>query len=248
MRRKLAAGNWKMNGSIAALEMIDQLSQAHGDAGCEILLCPPAPFLIPAREKASSGPVAIGAQTCHAATAGAHTGDISASMIAETGATHVIVGHSERRESYGETDAEVQAKAKAGQNAGLVAIVCLGESLEQREAGEALPVIKAQLKGSVPAGSTGADLVVAYEPIWAIGTGKIPTMAEIAQVHATLRADLKDLLGDAGNDVRLLYGGSVKPGNAADIFALPDVDGALVGGASLKAADFSPIIQALDAS
>ncbi|MEM9577171.1 MAG: triose-phosphate isomerase [Pseudomonadota bacterium] len=248
MRRKLAAGNWKMNGSLAALEMIEHLSTAHADAGCEILLCPPASFLIPALGKASGGPVAIGAQTCHPAARGAHTGDISAPMIVETGATHVIVGHSERRESYREADAVVQAQAEAAQGAGLVAIVCLGESLAQREAGEALPIIKAQLKGSVPPGSSAHNLVVAYEPIWAIGTGKIPTMAEIAEVHATLRADLKNILGEAGDAVRLLYGGSVKPGNAADIFALPDVDGALVGGASLKAEDFSPIIQALDAS
>ena len=248
MRRKLAAGNWKMNGSVAALDMIGQLAKMHGNAGCDTLLCPPAPFLVPACERASGGPVAIGAQTCHASPAGAHTGDISAQMVAETGAAYVIVGHSERRESYNETDEDVQAKAAAAQAAGLVAIVCLGESLTQREAGDALPVIRAQLKGSVPADSTGAELVVAYEPIWAIGTGKIPTMEEIAEVHAVLRADLISILGTEGSKVRVLYGGSVKPGNAADIFALPEVDGALVGGASLKADDFSPIIQALEAS
>jgi triosephosphate isomerase (TIM) len=248
MRRKLAAGNWKMNGSVAALEMIDVLSRAHDGATCDILICPPAHLLFPAAARAGNGPVAIGGQTCHAAEKGAHTGDISAPMLVETGARYVILGHSERREAYAESDADVCAKAEAAQTAGLVAIVCLGESLEQREAGDALPVIRDQLKNSIPPQSTGATLVVAYEPIWAIGTGKIPTMEEIAEVHATLRADLCALLGDAGNDVRLLYGGSVKPGNAADIFALPDVDGALVGGASLTADDFGPIIAALSQS
>jgi triosephosphate isomerase len=248
MRRKLAAGNWKMNGTAADLAMIGDLSATHGDAGCDILICPPAHLLVTAVSEAGSGPVRIGGQTCHPAASGAHTGDISAPMLAETGATHVIVGHSERREAYGETDADVQARAAAAQAAGLAAIVCIGESLAQREAGEALPVIRAQLRGSVPPGSTGATLVVAYEPIWAIGTGKIPTMEDIAEVHATLRADLGALLGAEGDKVRLLYGGSVKPGNAAQIFALPEVDGALVGGASLKTSDFSPIIAALAAS
>lgn len=248
MRRKLAAGNWKMNGSIAALDMVGELSAAHAAPGCDIVICPPAPLLAQAVDRAAGGSVGIGGQDCHSETSGAHTGDISAQMVAETGASHVIVGHSERREAYGESDSGVQAKAAAAQAAGLVAIVCLGESLAQREAGEALDVIRAQLKGSVPAVSTGANLVVAYEPIWAIGTGKIPTMEEIAEVHAVLRADLLTLLGDEGQNVRLLYGGSVKPGNAADIFALPEVDGALVGGASLKTADFSPIIAALEAS
>ncbi|MFK7762818.1 MAG: triose-phosphate isomerase [Roseobacter sp.] len=247
MRQKLAAGNWKMNGSVAALEMIGTLAETHANARSEILLCPPAHLLQAASARAARGPVKVGAQNCHAAEKGAHTGDISAAMVTETGATFVIVGHSERRESYDETDADVQSKAHAAQNAGLVAIVCLGESLEQREAGDALPLIRAQLKGSVPVGSTAVSLVVAYEPIWAIGTGKIPTMDEIAEVHAVLRADLNTLLGAEGAGVRLLYGGSVKPGNAAEIFALPDVDGALVGGASLKAEDFSPIIAALDA-
>lgn len=237
-----------MNGSLAALEMVDALKDAHAGADCEILLCPPAHLLQAAATRASGTLVQIGAQTCHAAQSGAHTGDISAPMLADVGASHIIVGHSERRESYGESDADVQAKAQSTQAAELVAIVCLGESLAQREAGDALPVIREQLKGSVPTESTAANLVVAYEPIWAIGTGKIPTMDEIAQVHAVLRADLCQLLGVEGSNVRLLYGGSVKPGNAADIFALPDVDGALVGGASLEAADFSPIITALDAS
>jgi triosephosphate isomerase len=248
MRRKLAAGNWKMNGSLEALGMIPDLASVHGEADCEILICPPAPFLMAAVGHAQGGSVRIGAQDCHAAASGAHTGDIAAAMVAETGATHVILGHSERREAYGESDATVQAKALAAQSAGLVAIVCLGESLAQREAGEALPIIRAQLERSVPESSTAGNLVVAYEPIWAIGTGKIPSMENIAEVHAILRRDLMAMLGKDGEGIRLLYGGSVKPGNAAEIFALPDVDGALVGGASLTFADFSPIVAALDAA
>ncbi|MEP1611114.1 MAG: triose-phosphate isomerase [Roseobacter sp.] len=248
MQRKLAAGNWKMNGSCDALEMIDALAAAHPDASCDILLCPPATLLFPATGKASNTPVKIGAQTCHPAEKGAHTGDISATMVHETGAAYVIAGHSERREAYGQTDADVQAIALAAQTAGMIAIVCLGETLEQRETGQALDVIRQQLKGSVPGASTAETLVVAYEPIWAIGTGKIPTMSEIAEVHAVLRQDLNGLLGDEGARISLLYGGSVKPNNAAEIFALPDVNGALVGGASLSAKDFSPIITALDES
>ena len=248
MPRKLAAGNWKMNGSPEALAMIDALSEAHDGVNVGILICPPAHLLAAARAQAQNGPVKIGAQNCHSAPSGAHTGDISAKMLADVGAEAVIVGHSERREAYGETDADVRAKAEAAQGAGLTAIVCLGESLDQREAGEALPVIRSQLAGSVPPDSSAENLVVAYEPIWAIGTGKIPTMDQIAEVHACLRADLVKSLGAAGNDVPLLYGGSVKAANAAEIFALPDVDGALVGGASLTAEDFSPIITALNQS
>lgn len=248
MRRKLAAGNWKMNGSRASLDMLETLAAAHRVSTCDIVICPPHPLLFPAAKICGSGPVQVGAQDCHTAAKGAHTGDIAAGLIAETGAHYVIVGHSERREAHGESDAQVRAKAEAAIAAGLTAIVCIGESLEQREAGEALGVIKAQLAGSVPDGSTGATLVVAYEPIWAIGTGKIPTLEQIAEVHASLRAELVGRFGDTGKGIRLLYGGSVKPENAAGIFAIADVDGALVGGASLKAEDFSPIIAALDAS
>lgn len=248
MPRKLAAGNWKMNGDAQALTMIDTLNTAHGAAQIDILICPPAHLLGTAQMRHANGIVKFGAQNCHHADKGAHTGDISAGMLQTVGAEAVIVGHSERREAYGETDALVCAKASAAQSAGLTAIVCLGESLEQREAGQALPVIRAQLEGSVPPDSTAKNLVVAYEPIWAIGTGKIPTMEQIAEVHSCLRADLIERLGPSGDDIPLLYGGSVKAANAADIFALANVDGALVGGASLTADDFSPIITALDQS
>lgn len=249
MRRKMAAGNWKMNGTQDSLDMLDALGRAQGDTRCDIVICPPAPLLISAAARCVQGPVHIGAQDCHAEASGAFTGDTAAPLIAETGARYVIVGHSERREGYGETDATVRAKAEAAQAAGLTTIVCIGESLTQREADDALSVITAQLLGSAPETSTGDSLVVAYEPIWAIGTGKVPTMDQIAEVHATLRHELVTRFGaEAGQAIRLLYGGSVKPGNAADIFAVPDVDGALVGGASLKAADFSPIISALAAS
>ncbi len=245
MQRKLAAGNWKMNGDVQALSMLDTLAQAHNKAQTDILICPPAHLLSQAVARAAPGPVNIGGQNCHHAASGAHTGDISAGMLRETGATAVILGHSERREAYHESDADVRAKATAAQNAGLLPLVCLGESLAERDAGEALAVIRGQLQGSVPENSTGDTLVIAYEPIWAIGTGKIPSMAQIAEVHACLRNDLREMLGDTGASVRLLYGGSVKASNAAEIFALPHVDGALVGGASLTAEDFSPIITAL---
>lgn len=245
MRRKLAAGNWKMNGSVPGLDMIGKLNLAHPECPCDVLICPPAPLLVHALQNTAGSPVAIGAQDCHAEEKGAHTGDHSAAMLAEIGASYVIVGHSERRASYGETDTQVAAKAEAARKAGLTAIVCIGESLEQREAGEALDVITEQLKGSVPDDSSGDSLVVAYEPIWAIGTGKIPTMDQIAEVHALMRRELRDRFGDEADAIRLLYGGSVKPDNAAEIFALDDVDGALVGGASLASEDFSPIITAL---
>lgn len=248
MRRKLAAGNWKMNGVQADLDVLDRLNAAHVETQCDIVICPPHPLLIPSSARCAQGPVSIGAQDCHAEPKGAFTGDISADMIADTGARYVIVGHSERREAYGDSDAQVCAKATAAQAGGLIAIVCIGESLAQREAGEALGVLTSQLAGSVPEGSTGANLVVAYEPIWAIGTGKIPTLDQIGEVHAALRTELVARFGAQGDAIRLLYGGSVKPGNAADIFATADVDGALVGGASLKAEDFSPIIDALAAS
>lgn len=246
MRRKLAAGNWKMNGTQASLAELDSLSLLHRQPTCDILICPPAQLLAPAQLR--SGTIRIGAQDCHAERRGAFTGDISARMIADIGASYVIVGHSERREGYGETDNTVRAKAEAAQTAGLTAIVCIGETLEQRENGQAIEVLSKQLFGSLPDTSTGDNLVVAYEPIWAIGTGKIPAMEDIALVHAAMRTQLIDRFGKIGQHVRLLYGGSVNKDNATDIFAIADVDGALVGGASLKASDFSPIIKALEVS
>ena len=245
--RKLAAGNWKMNGDLAALAQIDALAAAFPDPGCEVLICPPALLVQPMAARIGAAPIAVGGQDCHAKTSGAHTGDISAAQLRDAGATHVILGHSERRADHGETDAQVAAKAAAAHEAGLVAVICVGETEAQRDAGETLDVIAAQLAGSVPAGATAADTVIAYEPVWAIGTGRTPTIGQIAEVHALMRARLADLVADAA-ETRLLYGGSVKPGNAAEIFAIADVDGALVGGASLKAEDFGPIIAALSAA
>ncbi|WP_425098366.1 triose-phosphate isomerase [Tropicibacter sp. S64] len=244
MRRKLAAGNWKMNGTKAALAELDAMAEAaKGDA--EVLICPPATLV----DAACGKGVLIGGQDCHAEASGAHTGDISAAMLKDAGATHVILGHSERRMDHDEHDEHVRAKCKAAWDAGLVVVLCCGESLAQREAQNTLDIIGGQLAGSIPDGATGHSLVVAYEPIWAIGTGKVPTMDQIGEVHDFIRSRLEKRFGEGvGRSVRLLYGGSVKPSNAAEIFAVSNVDGALVGGASLKAADFVPIIDALNAS
>ncbi|PIE10912.1 MAG: triose-phosphate isomerase [Rhodobacterales bacterium] len=248
MRRKLAAGNWKMNGLKADLTELEALTVAHPSPGVDMLLCPPATLISAAAAHAGDA-LAIGGQDCHPNVSGAHTGDISARMLKDAGASAVIVGHSERREDHEESSEIVRAKAKAAQDQGLMAIVCVGESLAQREAANTLDIIAGQLSSSIPDSSTALNLVVAYEPIWAIGTGKIPTLAQIGEVHDFIRARLERRFGaGVGRGVRLLYGGSVKPGNAADIFGVPNVDGALVGGASLKASDFSPIIKALEAS
>ncbi|MFN4153193.1 MAG: triose-phosphate isomerase [Paracoccaceae bacterium] len=246
--RKLAAGNWKMNGTGASLSEVAALLTAHPAPGCDMLLCPPATLLARMADVARGTALLVGAQDCHAKTSGAHTGDISAGMLAEAGASHVITGHSERRTDHAETDAQVLAKAQAAQVAGLVAVVCIGETESERDAGNTLDVIGRQLAGSVPDASTAANLVLAYEPVWAIGTGRTPTIAEIAEVHAFIRARLTARIGAQADGVRLLYGGSVKPSNAAEIFAVPHVDGALVGGASLKAADFGAIVAALSAA
>jgi len=248
MARKLAAGNWKMNGTAAALDEATRLAAAHPVPGVDVVLCPPATLLHRMAQALAGTAVAIGGQDCHAAEAGAHTGDLSAGMLADAGATHVILGHSERRADHGETDAAVQAKMEAARRAGLTAILCLGETEADRDAGATLDVVGAQLAGSLPPGAMAGGLVVAYEPIWAIGTGRTPTPAQIAEVHAHLHTELQTAIGAGAADVPLLYGGSVKPGNAAEIFAVPHVDGALVGGASLKAADFSAIITALEAA
>jgi len=248
MRRGLAAGNWKMNGTAASLGEVEALKTAHTAPGVDILICPPATLLDRLSAVAKGSAIATGAQDCHAAESGAHTGDISTAMIADAGGSHVILGHSERRADHHESDAQVRAKAEAALAGGLVAVICLGESLEQRESGQTLEVIGTQLAGSLPDGLTGANAVIAYEPIWAIGTGKIPTIEQITQVHDFIRAELVARFGAEGEAIRVLYGGSVKPSNAAEIFAVANVDGALVGGASLKAGDFSPIISALEAA
>lgn len=237
---KLAAGNWKMNGLTAHLAEARALAAAHPAPGCQVLLCPPATLLAPMAQALAGSAVRLGGQDCHANPKGAHTGDISAAMLADAGAGFVILGHSERRADHGETSESVAAKVRAAWGAGLVAIVCVGETLAQRDAGETLAVVAAQVAGSLPEGATAQNTVIAYEPVWAIGTGRTPTPDQIAEVHAALRAQ-------APAGVRLLYGGSVNPGNAAAIFALPNVDGALVGGASLKASDFGAIISALSA-
>jgi triosephosphate isomerase len=245
--RKLAAGNWKMNGSAASLSEIAALVAAHPAPGIDILVCPPATLLAQMNWAKKTHPLALGGQDCHPATHGAHTGDISAAMLKDAGATYVITGHSERRTDHGETDAQVASKSQAAHDAGLIAIICVGETLAERENGSTLAVIDRQLAGSVPATATASNTVIAYEPVWAIGTGRVPTTAQIAEVHAHLRTKLAARFSDAAA-MRLLYGGSVKAANATEIFATPHVDGALVGGASLKSADFSPIISALEQS
>lgn len=251
MPRKIAAGNWKMNGLQADLQMLRDLAAARPTAPgapadpVTMVICPPATLL--AAAASLPGPLAIGAQDCHSAPAGAHTGDLSAQMIRDCGARFVITGHSERRSDYGETDSIVAAKSAAAHAAGLTAIICLGETLAQREAGKTLDVVLGQLAGSLPESASAANTVIAYEPVWAIGTGRVAGPAEIASVHAALRAALIADLAD-GAEVSLLYGGSVKAANAAEIFAVPEVNGALVGGASLTLADFAPIISALAAA
>lgn len=248
MRRKLAAGNWKMNGNGAALSEIEAIATCK-TRQTDLLICPPATLLSRAAAAAQGSDLAVGGQECHANDSGAHTGDISAAMLGECGATYVIAGHSERRTDHGETDADVALKVRASWNAGLVAIICLGESLEQRQSGQTLDVIAGQLAGSLPLNATAANTVIAYEPIWAIGSGLVPETSQIGEVHGLLRRELVKHLGDSeGNATRILYGGSVKPDNAAEIFTVPDVDGALVGGASLKANDFKAIIDLLDAA
>lgn len=245
--RKLAAGNWKMNGTAAELAEVAALIAAQPDPGCEMLLCPPATLLSRMADCAANSALAVGGQDCHAKANGAHTGDISAQMLKDAGATHVILGHSERRADHDETDSSVQLKTVAAQTVGLVAIVCVGETEAERDAGATLDVIGSQLVGSLPVelvlGAKG--LVIAYEPVWAIGTGRTPTLQEVAAVHSFIRDTVVKRYGEAAQEMRLLYGGSVKASNAAAIFALPNVNGALVGGASLKAADFAPIVAAL---
>ncbi len=249
MKRKLAAGNWKMNGTNASLGEITALAASHPAPGVDILICPPATLLVQAAALTADHPMMIGAQDCHPAPSGAHTGDLSAPMLADAGAGAVILGHSERRENHHETNALVAEKARAAHAADLIAVICLGETLAQREAAQTLDVIASQMRASLPDSARAANTVIAYEPVWAIGTGLTPTAAQIAEVHGLLRSLLAERLGAPEADaLRLLYGGSVKPSNALEIFEIPNVDGALVGGASLKASDFSPIITALEAA
>ena len=244
MRKKLAAGNWKMNGTASQLAEVKTLVAGLATSA-DVLLCPPA-TLLDRMTVAADGKIATGAQDCHAAASGAHTGDISCDMIKDAGGTYVILGHSERREDCGEHSDIVRAKARTAQAAGLVAVICIGETLAEREANNTIDILAGQLAGSVPDTTTAENTVVAYEPVWAIGTGKVPTLEQIQEVHDSLRSELTNRFGaDIADGIRLLYGGSVKPSNASDIFAVSNVDGALVGGASLKAADFGAIISAL---
>ncbi len=243
-RMKLAAGNWKMNGIRASLPELRAIA-AGARVASEVAVCVPATLISAAAEAVAGTPVAIGGQDCHPAAKGAHTGDIAAEMVADAGGSLVIVGHSERRTDHGETDAEVRAKAEAGWRAGLTVILCIGETEAERRGGQTEAVLSRQIEGSVPDGATADKLVIAYEPVWAIGTGLTPSNDDIVAAHAHIRARLAGRLGqDQADAMRILYGGSVKPDNAATIMALPGVDGGLVGGASLKAADFLVIVAA----
>jgi len=246
--RPFIAGNWKMNGTSASLAVADAV-KAGADAALaarvDLALCPPATLVARLAERLAGSPVAVGGQDCHAKPSGAFTGDVSAEMLADAGATYVIVGHSERREVHRESDADVRAKLEAAHRAGLVAIVCVGETRDEREAGRALEIVRGQLDGSLMEGITAQNTVIAYEPVWAIGTGLVPTNDDIAEVHAAVRAALgAKASADDQARMRILYGGSVKPSNAREILAVANVDGALVGGASLKAEDFLGIAQA----
>jgi triosephosphate isomerase len=246
-RRPLVAGNWKMNGLRAGLSEFDAVCAGYTPemaAKADFLICPPATLVAEAAKRAAGRGVLIGGQDCHAKPSGAHTGDISAEMLKDAGAAYVITGHSERRADHGETDAVVRAKTEGAWRAGLSAIVCVGERKEQREAGNAIAVVKAQLEGSIPDGADAVKLVVAYEPVWAIGTGLTPTANDVAGMHAAIRAALRTRFGEAGGATRILYGGSVKPENARQLIIQDDVDGALIGGASLKALDFLGISSA----
>lgn len=246
--RPLIAGNWKMHGASASLPELRAIANGfmHGlDAETDAVVCVPATLITRASEILSRTPVKTGGQDCHSEQSGPHTGDVGAEMLRDAGASFVIVGHSERRADHCETDAIVRAKAKAAWRAGLVAIICLGETQAERGAGVALRVIARQLAGSLPPGATPQNTVIAYEPVWAIGTGLTPTASDIAQAHAHLRAEVRRAAPSTADRVRLLYGGSVKPANAVEILHIDNVDGALVGGASLKAADFLAVAEAL---
>jgi triosephosphate isomerase len=245
--RPLVAGNWKMNGLRAQLEEAAKVREAAGSGAgyaADVMICPPATLISALAQAAAGSRMLVGGQDCHVAASGAHTGDISAEMLRDAGAGAVIVGHSERRSDHGETDRIVRAKAEAAHRAGLTAIVCVGETIGERRAGLTLAVVARQVAASLPEGSTAENTVVAYEPVWAIGTGVTPTPADVAEVHAAIRAQLVGRFGTTGGGMRILYGGSVKPSNARELMSIQNVDGALVGGASLKAADFLGILDA----
>ena len=245
--RPLVAGNWKMNGLAASAGELSAMiagADAALTAKIDLLICPPATLIATLAATAAGSTIAIGAQDCHAKVSGAHTGDIAAEMIKDAGGKYVIVGHSERRADHGESDAIVRAKAEAGWRAGLVSIICVGETEAERDAGRTLAIVGGQLAGSIPDGANAANTVIAYEPVWAIGTGRTPSNADVAEVHAAIRAALVARFGAEGAGMRILYGGSVKPSNAVELMAVANVDGALVGGASLKAADFLGIASA----
>ena len=240
----LIAGNWKMNGVAASLAEAQAVAAGIQSAKARVAICPPATLVARAAAALEGGKVLVGGQDCRAETSGAFTGDIAAEMLADAGASLVILGHSERRAGYGETDEVVAAKVGAALRAGLEPIVCVGETLAEREAGAALKIVTGQVRGSLPAELAGKAFCVAYEPVWAIGTGLTPTTPQIEEVHVAIRATLVEAFGEHGKSVAILYGGSVKPSNAAEILGAAEVGGALVGGASLKAEDFMPIVKA----
>ena len=244
--KPLVAGNWKMNGLRAGLAEAVKVRDAIAakPPACDVMICPPATLILDLAGKASGSALVVGGQDCHAAASGANTGDISAEMLRDAGAGAVIVGHSERRSDHGETSTTVKAKTLAALRAGLIAIVCIGETAGERRSGLTLNVVRRQLADSLPDTASAGTVVVAYEPVWAIGTGLTPTAADVAEVHAALREALDKRFGAEGAAMRLLYGGSVKPSNAAELMGVANVDGALVGGASLKADDFLGIIAA----
>ncbi len=244
--RPLVAGNWKMNGLKSSVSVLDEILSGYSDdlaSAVELLVCPPVTLLHAFSGRAGSA-IAVGGQDAHQSVSGAYTGSVSAEMLSDLGATYVILGHSERRAHHRESDDEICAKAEAARHAGLTAIVCVGETREEREAGRALEIVASQVDGSVPDGATAHDTVVAYEPVWAIGTGLTPDAADVAEVHALIRHRLTDRFDEAGTGIRILYGGSVKPQNARELMGVADVNGALVGGASLVAADFLGIARA----
>jgi triosephosphate isomerase len=244
--RPLIAGNWKMHGTSAALDTVRAIAAAVVEEvpACDVIVCPPFPLIARAVD-AAAGHVAIGGQDCHREPSGAFTGDVSAEMLSDAGAAAVIVGHSERRRYHGETDIDVAMKARAGWRAGLFAIICIGETEAEHDAGRAVDIVTTQVDGSLPLGARAATTAIAYEPVWAIGTGRTPAGEEITRMHGLIRNRLADRLGNEGRDLRILYGGSVKPANAASILCLPNVNGALVGGASLQAEEFLSIIRAV---